>query len=145
MSGGRSTVAMKRGAELGAQAGDVSAVHALGHALINQFFIELKNYKDLNYPGLLKDTGNLYKFWQTAKLEALKYRKMPMLIGKQNQSPIIVVLNYKGLLHLNLEVFHCALAAPSQDLYALFFDGFLKINPGHLGKRIPRPKLIRRD
>ena|ERR1043166_6264419 len=70
MSGGRTTVARKKGLELNAHAGDVSCVHVDGHALTDSFHIETKHYKDLNLLGLFKGNGKLIEFWLNTRREA---------------------------------------------------------------------------
>jgi hypothetical protein len=123
MSGGRSTVASRKGKRLAAQAGDISCIHASGSPLTDAFLIECKNYRDLNFVGLLKRTGKLAQFWLETRKQALHYKKLPMLIAKQNQQPIIVCLSREGqnLLKLN---FH--LWVPSMGLRVMLFDNFLK-------------------
>ena len=90
MSGGRSTVAMKKGDKLAAQAGDVSSVHILGHAFIDRFTVECKFYKTLNFESFIKGKGNLLGFWQVAREDSAQYNKKPILVGKQNQYTIVV-------------------------------------------------------
>jgi hypothetical protein len=123
MSGGRSTVASRKGKRLAAQAGDISCIHASGSPLTDAFLIECKNYRDLNFVGLLKRTGKLAQFWLETRKQADHYKKLPMLIAKQNQQPIIVCLSREGqnLLKLN---FH--LWVPSMGLRVMLFDNFLK-------------------
>ena len=123
MSGGRSTVASRKGKRLAAQAGDISCIHASGSPLTDAFLIECKSYRDLNFVGLLKRTGKLAQFWLETRKQALHYKKLPMLIAKQNQQPIIVCLSREGqnLLKLN---FH--LWVPSMGLRVMLFDNFLK-------------------
>lgn len=103
MSGGRATVAAAKGKRLAAQAGDISCVHPIGHAFTNKFFVEVKFYKDLQYEGLITETGNLINFWKEAKTQAKKYGKLPLLIAKQNRIPAMVCLGLAGATKLGLE------------------------------------------
>jgi hypothetical protein len=103
MSGGRATVAQRKGKRLAAQAGDISCVHPIGHAFANKFFVEIKFYKDLQFEGLVTETGNLINFWKEAKIQAKKYGKYPMLIAKQNRVPAMVCLGLGGATALALE------------------------------------------
>jgi len=92
MSGGRATVARKRGHKLARQAGDVTAVAFEGHQLTDSFYIELKHVADLALSRfLLEGTGTLAKFWETTCTEANAYSKHPLLIAKQNRYPVFVV------------------------------------------------------
>ena len=92
MSGGRATVHKDKG-KVADHAGDITATSEAGHKLTNQFYIECKFYKDLNIDGFLFGTGNLHKFWQKCKEEANQYGKAPMLIAKQNRTPVLVVFH----------------------------------------------------
>lgn len=125
MSGGRSTVAHAKGKRMAAQAGDISSVHILGHLFIEKFFVECKNYSDLQLIGIFTDKGHLVKFWAEAKAQALRYKKLPMLVAKQNQYPTVVCLSREALGALNLK-FECTLTAPKINLYVVKFDRFLK-------------------
>lgn len=119
MSGGRSTVAAKKGKRLAAQAGDISCINPLGSSLTDKFYIELKFYRDLGFPGLLRGTGNLAKFWNETKLQALKYGKDPLLIAKQNQCPAIACFAWSGI------YIPVTLAAPKLHLWAVLLDELL--------------------
>ena len=123
MSGGRSTVAAGKGKRLAAQAGDISCVNELGHALTDQFLIECKSWKDLQFEGLIKGTGNLTDFWLDTKRIADAYSKYPMLIAKQNQQPTIICLNNEGRSFV-WGGFH--LYVPDLDLYVILFNKFLE-------------------
>ena len=127
MSGGRGTVAMAKGDKLSAQAGDVSSVHKLGHALIDKFMIECKAYRTLNFESLIKDKGTLLAFWRHAAGEAEKYGKLPILIGKQNNYPIVVCLSRSGVKLLNAKPMKLRVYAA--DLYIMLFEDFLKLSP----------------
>lgn len=96
ISGGRSTVAFAKGKRLAAQAGDISCIHPVGQKFADLFFMEAKFYKDLQYQGLLTNTGHLYKFWLEAQKQAKQYGKHPLLIAKQNRMPVMVCLDVKG-------------------------------------------------
>lgn len=100
MSGGRATV--KRGQVR--QAGDICAVAPEGHALTDSFYIECKSYKDLSLDCLVKGKGTLIDFWNTAVTEAVYYKKLPMLIYKQNRAPSVVCLSERGIEELNLQL-----------------------------------------
>ncbi len=93
MSGGRATVSAKKGKKLNRHAGDITATAPEGHVLTDYWFVECKFYTNLNLPlFLLFSAGPLAKFWRTAKREAKRFDKIPMLIAKQNRSPTILIV-----------------------------------------------------
>jgi len=101
MSGGRSTVARKRGVKLAQHAGDITATHPGGEALTKRFFIECKSYKSLAIESFIfRNTGVLAKFWQVAYKQAISYDKVTMMIVKQNGSASYVLLDAPGRLTL---------------------------------------------
>ena len=103
ISGGRSTVAYAKGKRFAAQAGDISCVDPAGFAFTNRFYIECKFYKDLDYIGLITGKGHLIDFWEETKLQAKKYKKLPLLIAKQNRIPAMACLGLAGAVTLGLE------------------------------------------
>lgn len=133
MSGGRSTVAMKKGVKLSAQVGDISSIHKLGHDFTERFMVEAKFYKSLNYDSLIKGNGNLVTFWQRAREDASTHDKIPMLVAKQNHFPIVVCLDDAGVRALRL----VSVKARFHDfeLNLVLWDDFLKISPKVLTRR----------
>lgn len=127
MSGGRSTVAMKKGDKLSAQAGDISSIHKLGHIFIDIFMVECKSYKTLNFESLVKGTGKLLEFWSKAKDEAARHDKLPILIGKQNNYPIVVCLDAEGVRRLALSS-RARLWVCGHNLYIVLWTDFLTRN-----------------
>jgi len=94
MSGGRSTVARKKGEYLQASAGDVTATDPLGAVLTKYFFIECKNVANLHLHRFVTEhSGLLAEFWEKVCSQALDYKKKPMLICKQNQYPILLLVD----------------------------------------------------
>ena len=93
MSGGRATVGARQGKNHARHAGDISATSPEGHALTDMWYVECKAYRDLRIDAaFIKSTGPLIRFWDVAVLEAGRYKKRPMLIAKQNQVPVIVLV-----------------------------------------------------
>ncbi len=86
MSGGRASVNIAGDVR---QCGDICAVAPEGNAFADQYYVECKHVKSLNFPGLIKGSGLLLQHWRTAQREAEKHHKMPILIARQNQSPTI--------------------------------------------------------
>jgi hypothetical protein len=92
MSGGRATQSFKRGDVLRRQAGDISAVAPEGHVLTDQFYIELKHLKDLEYASfLLSKAGKLWHEWQKTIKQAEAHGRRPMMIVKQNHFATLVM------------------------------------------------------
>lgn len=127
MSGGRSTVALKGGDKLGAQAGDISSVHRLGHAFIDQFVVECKFYKSLNYDSLIRGKGKLLDFWDRTRADSKKYGKKPLLIAKQNLFPTVVCLDRAGM--RTLRITNEKMRINEFNLYIMLYEDFLEINP----------------
>jgi hypothetical protein len=92
MSGGRATVAHKKGIK-NRQAGDLAAVSPEGHLLTNKYFVECKAYKDLEIMQFfIKGKGLLAGFWKTTVKQARIHNREPMLIAKQNNVPELVFI-----------------------------------------------------
>lgn len=125
MSGGRATVAFKRGGQLNAQAGDISCVHPMGHKFASLFYVEAKHYADLNYVGLLTGKGHLIEFWDETRKQAKQYGKRPLLIAKQNRILPMVCLTYGGAEILKLEK-RSLLIAPARNLRIIPLHEFLQ-------------------
>lgn len=87
MSGGRSTVMLKRGKVAANQAGDISAISDKGYTFTDRFFVECKNVRDLQLHRFLMGKGLLADYWVIASKQARKYGKQPLLICKQSLSP----------------------------------------------------------
>jgi hypothetical protein len=86
MSGGRATV---RGLDV-RQAGDVCAVAPEGHAFCDLFYVECKHLKSLDFHCLLKGTGMLHKHFADTAKKALKRNLVPLLIARQNGTPVVL-------------------------------------------------------
>lgn len=134
-SGGRATVARKKGKDLRSQAGDISAIHALGQPFLDAFYIENKHYKNLEYEGLLTNTGFLVKFWKETVRLAKTYNKEPMLIAKQNHKPTVVFISRHGCKALCLFHQHAVLIAPQLNLHGFLFDDFVQLAEPPKGNR----------
>lgn len=127
MSGGRSTVAFKRGKHLASQAGDISCIHPLGTKFIEHFTPECKFYAKLDYEGLLTGKGKLLDFWIEINEQAGRYNKHPFLVCRQNRMTPHVVLDKNGLLELGLTDNQTLLISKLYDLYILDAARFIKI------------------
>lgn len=128
ISGGRSTVARKKG-ELVRQMGDICAVSPEGHKLTDAFYIECKNYRDLNFLGLLNGKGKLVEFWTDTMRLATMHQKLPMLIAKQNRVLPVACLCVKGARQLGLE-YRALVIAPMHNMRIIPFHELLKSTVG---------------
>lgn len=91
MSGGRATVAHRKGGQV-RQSGDITAVAPEGH-ILDPCYIECKFYRDLDITSFfLTGKGKLATFWRKTKKEAFKHEKAPWLIAKQNHKPAVLIV-----------------------------------------------------
>lgn len=95
LSGGRATVSSKKGgAKMAHIAGDICAIDPLGHKFTSRFLVECKFYRDLKLHNLLLgDACPVERFWLIVCKKARELALAPMLIFKQNNSPIMVALD----------------------------------------------------
>ena len=96
MSGGRSTVSLRKGVTLSRQAGDISSVSPEGHALTDICFVECKHYKDLKLDRFLFAQGPLFVIWKQVCSQAKHYSRKPVLIVRTNRLPPIVITHEDG-------------------------------------------------
>ena len=123
MSGGRSTVAFKKGKKLANQVGDISCIHPIGQKFIDAFAVECKAYSNLDYPGLITGKGKLLAFWAEINEQASRYGKEPFMVAKQNRMPAVVCLNREGSNKLGIYETHTLLISRPFDLY-IFGAGY---------------------
>lgn len=95
-------MARKRG-ELVRQMGDICAVSPEGHALTDNFYIECKNYANLDFTGLVTGRGKFVDFWTDTYDLAILHGKFPMLVAKQNRMLPVVGLCENGARKLGME------------------------------------------
>lgn len=99
MSGGRATVARKKGESL-RQAGDIASVAPEGHQLTDKLYFELKFYRNLELTNFfIRQKGTLANFWNKTVEEAWSYDKSPVLIVKQDRIPSLLIASL-GVLDL---------------------------------------------
>jgi hypothetical protein len=126
MSGGRSTVAFKRGKRLASQVGDISCIHPIGNHFINTFAPECKFYNDLEWKGLLTGKGKIISFWIEINEQAGRYGKLPFLVARQNRMPAFVCVNNTGMIKLGLDHPMTSLISFPMDMYVIHFDRFVE-------------------
>lgn len=112
MSGGRSTVARAGGRDV-RQCGDITAVSEEGNSFSNNFYIECKHLKNIGFDGLIKGGGPLLHIWKDTVERAKHYRRIPLLIVKQNRWPVIACTDSEGA--SNLMAFSVPLIAPTNS------------------------------
>jgi hypothetical protein len=89
-SGARWTVRNKKGLETYGQYGDICSTHPDSKFFTDIFCIELKSYKDINIWGLITGSNNIIEdWWFKLNHNALELEKIPVLIVKQNNKPIL--------------------------------------------------------
>jgi hypothetical protein len=102
MSGGRATIGLKSGMVRSAQAGDVTAIHPLGERLLAHVVIDCKDYEKFDFmSGIVKDTGNLRRFWFELVEEAESFGRSPLLVAHQKQYPVICFMPH----HIRADLF----------------------------------------
>lgn len=127
-SGARSTVMLKVNQLYSDQAGDIVAVAEEGVPLTKSFIIECKHRKDLVFTSLLfgrEKSEGLLKFWLKLVDECCVHSKHPLLIARQNNSPII--MGCTGYLLDKFELRSYVIAHyPRYELYMLLYDDFIE-------------------
>lgn len=137
-SGGKATVHRKAGRDFTNIAGDLMAVGAEGHQLINHFIVEIKHQNEinLNVSNLIFQTATdgLVAYWKKLLGECQAHHKIPMLIFRQNSRPIYIILCNEGI-----KLFNCAatvtavIRQPKKSMNIIPFQTFLNIaNPSVL-------------
>lgn len=99
MSGGRANLRSRRRreGEFSAQAGDITATHALGDLLIRLFCVDAKNYKDFEFEKLaFCSTAEVGKAWIKTQEEAARFGKIPLMVLKQNNKDDVVCTDRRG-------------------------------------------------
>jgi len=122
MSGGRATVAYKKGDALKAACGDICATAPEGHILTDRWYIETKHVRDLQLWGLFTEQGKLHKYWLETNAGASKFGKEPMLIAKQNNAPVLVVTPWVNYFKKSVE----RVTVQKWGAYIYLFDELLK-------------------
>jgi len=93
MSGGRATV-HKDKSKVGAQAGDICSIDPMSSELVSKYYIECKNYKDLNFDSYIySDKGILSSLIEETLKQSYLYNKKLMMIFKEARRPIMVATN----------------------------------------------------
>lgn len=149
MSGGRATVAGKRGKSLARQAGDITATAPEGHSLTDFFYIECKAYRNLGLDRFQwLGQGTLAKFWKDTKKQAALHRRHPMMIVKQNGFPSLVILAHwtqvepRATFAMPAHAFMVPLGELEKVPFVLLIDHWKRNFPAIPGKKIERVKPV---
>jgi hypothetical protein len=122
MSGGRATLARKRG-ETSRIAGDIAAVSPEGHALTDFFYVECKHLKSLDLTALVcTGRGALALHWHACCASADYQSKKPMLIAKQNMQPTLLCTRMNEFA-LFADEYDRVIIIPALDLDIRTLDG----------------------
>ena len=151
MSGGRATLASRRarGTKFVAQAGDISATHKSGHALLQLFIIECKHYAALFLDYVIWDMKGVKDFiWDKPLAEATQAKRMPLVIAKQNRKKDLVFTTSKGAALLQKCVKadeHLPVKAifPEHDWYVFTLEDFLMAVSYRKMKKLAKPKRVK--
>lgn len=111
MSGGRASVAFKKGGSNISQTGDICAVDPIGDPMVKKFFIECKFYANLNLQGSLVDSkSGITAFWDECRRMAVAQgNKIPFLVARQNQWKPWLILDSEGMEFFSLKAQRIAL------------------------------------
>lgn len=144
MSGGRATVRSKAGKKAtGHVAGDICAVHQLGHEFCDYFFVEAKHYNDLGLQRLLATgKGNVADFWRICLAQAKEHGKEPFLVAKQNLIPPLLLLRGSAIERLQLVDLVKVVVVPL-DAYLIYWGDFLGSTSYSEFRGLLRPTLHR--
>jgi hypothetical protein len=94
LSGGSFTIAADKGYELGLP-GDVAAAHPDAFLFLSKFAVEAKHHRAIHLDKFLWDlTGHnfLARVWVQTKKQAEQVHVHPMIVAKQNNSPVVALL-----------------------------------------------------
>jgi hypothetical protein len=92
-SGGRFTIRNKQNKYTETQDGDLACIvgDEKYRIFLDKISIECKSYKNINLYDFITGTSNgITSFWRQAKKQAEQSNKLPLLIVKKNNMPIIV-------------------------------------------------------
>lgn len=130
-SGAKFTTNKKAGRDHQSIAGDIIAVSDEGHKLIDRFVVEVKhrNEEGINGISLIFRTSEsgIIAFWKKLLIECKQTSRLPMLIFKQNNKPVMVGLCKEGveLLQFN-KIPHAVFRIGEKSMFLSKFNLFLE-------------------
>lgn len=104
MSGGRATLVSRRGRgnRVTAQSGDISAIHPMGHALLQLFQIECKFYKNLKWEVVARGkAGYMPEIWTPTLEQAQEHGREPWIIARENRQDEVLLTTETGMAWIN--------------------------------------------
>ncbi len=93
MSGGRTTVGLKKGIVRKTQGGDITAIDPIGNKLTDKYMVECKFYKNIQLHSMLfakPKSNSIYAFWMELHKKSKELDKDKLLIIKQNNLPTLM-------------------------------------------------------
>lgn len=153
-SGGKATSHRKRQAFYGNVAGDLIAVSEEGWLLINRFIVEIKHRKDILVPSLIYRSTNrdgLAGYWLKLSDECKEFKKLPMLVARQNNRPMLTGLCDEGVLILGCQsIILGTIYFDDYNLNLMLYDLFIETaSPSGLGstprKTLPKRREVTKD
>lgn len=91
-SGGRWTQRNKKGLKTENQVGDIASTNEESKWFVDKFIVECKSYKDINLWSIItKSKGTIIDWLDTILEQCEKEGKIPFLIVKENNKPILVI------------------------------------------------------
>lgn len=106
MSGGRTTVGLKKGIVRNNQGGDITAIDPIGNKLTDKYVVECKSYKNIHLQSMLfgiPKNASIYEFWIELYNKSKQLNKDMMLVIKHNNLPKLIGLTKTGRLNGNLQ------------------------------------------
>ena len=96
-SGARHTIRKKNNKDSIHEAGDIRALENEGKLFTDVFLIELKAYQEVDIWGLISNNTNclIAKWWNKLNIQAKELEKLPLLIVRQNNKPILFISNHE--------------------------------------------------
>jgi len=141
MSGGRSTLARKKGGINKEQAGDISAIDPMGNRLTDHVYLEAKNYKNIGLAKFFMGLpGTLTTFWRETVSAAVYNDKTPMLLVKQNFYPELIICKTElfEFLFAKSQFDKTVIQHDNEEIIVGFLDDFLEsfiLKPIELDKK----------
>ena len=130
-SGGRFTQRKKKGIDTHHQGGDVCNVHPESELFSSVFYVECKNYKCVGLWSIITGKGMLLEWWRKAFSDATQSNKIPLLIVKENNRPILVFTSMTGMCNFGNELNQFPIITFRMNeglVFSFLFDDFLKFD-----------------
>lgn len=100
MSGGRATLQSRkgRGRIFTKQAGDISAIHPMGHFLLDLFQLECKFLKDLKWELVVYGRiGTMSQIWWPTFHQARRHGREPLILCRMNNRDELCMTTQEGM------------------------------------------------